>query len=71
VAQRAESLKKLSEQNLVSKNSYLEVEQQRIEATQDLAAQEAALTSTTAAINELVEQRLLTLAGSRRDASKR
>lgn len=68
VTQRAESLKKLSEQNLVARNSYLEVEQERIESLQDLAAQDANLASTAAAINELVEQRLLALADSRREA---
>lgn len=68
VTQRADSLKKLSEQNLVARNSYLEVEQQRIEALQDLAAQDSNLTSTVAAINELLEQRQLALADTRRDA---
>jgi hemolysin D len=68
VAQRADSLKKLSDQNLVARNSYLEVEQERIEALQDLAAQESNLTSTAAAINELQEQRSLALADTRRDA---
>src|SRR5262245_24657924 len=68
VTQRAESLKKLSEQNLVAKNSYLEIEQERIESLQDLAAQEANLASTTAAINELIEQRQLAIAESRREA---
>jgi hemolysin D len=68
VTQRAESLKKLSEQNLVAKNSYLEIEQERIESLQDLAAQEANLASTAAAINELAEQRQLALAESRGEA---
>jgi hemolysin D len=68
VTQRAESMKKLSDQNLVARNSYLEVEQERIEALQDLAAQESNLTSTAAAINELIEQRSLALADTRRDA---
>jgi hemolysin D len=68
VTQRAESLKKLSEQNLVARNSYLEVEQERIEALQDLAAQHSNLASTDAAINELIEQRRLALADSRREA---
>lgn len=68
VTQRAESLKKLSEQNMVARNSYLEVEQERIESLQDLAAQEANLASTAAAINELAEQRRLALAESRREA---
>jgi hemolysin D len=71
VTQRAESLKKLSDQNLVARNSYLEVEQERIEAMQDLAAQESNLTSTAAAINELIEQRHLALADTRRDAFER
>jgi len=61
-------MKKLSDQNLVARNSYLEVEQERIEALQDLAAQESNLTSTAAAINELIEQRHLALADTRRDA---
>jgi hemolysin D len=68
VTQRADSLKKLSEQNLVARNSYLEVEQERIEALQDLAAQDSNLASTAAAINELIEQRSLALADSRREA---
>lgn len=68
VTQRAESLRKLSDQNLVAKNSYLELEQERIESLQDLAAQEANLASTTAAINELMEQRQLALAESRGEA---
>jgi len=68
VTQRAESLKKLSEQNLVARNSYLEVEQGRIEALQDLAAQDSNLASTGAAINELLEQRRLALADGRREA---
>jgi hemolysin D len=68
VTQRADSLKKLSEQNLVARNSYLEVEQERIEALQDLAAQDSNLASTAAAINELAEQRSLALADTRRDA---
>jgi len=68
VTQRAESLKKLSEQNMVARNSYLEVEQERIESLQDLAAQEANLASTSAAINELIEQRRLALAESRSEA---
>jgi hemolysin D len=68
VTQRAESLQKLSAQNLVARNTYLEVEQERIEALQDLAAQDSNLASTAAAINELIEQRRLALADSRRDA---
>jgi hemolysin D len=68
VEQRAESLRKLSDSNLVAKNSYLEIEQERIEAEQDLAAQESARVSTNAAIAELTERRLLALAEARRAA---
>jgi hemolysin D len=68
VSQRAESMKKLSESNLVAKNSYLEIEQERIEAEQDFAAQESALISTNATIEELNEQRHLALAEARRGA---
>jgi hemolysin D len=68
VTQRAESVRKLSESSLVARNSYLEMEQERIEAEQDLAAQESALVSTNATIAELIEQRQLTLAEARRTA---
>ncbi len=68
VTQRAESVRKLSDSNLVAKNTYLEIEQERIEAEQDLSAQESALVSTNAAISELIEQRGLTLAEARRAA---
>ncbi len=68
VTQRAESVRKLSESSLVARNSYLEIEQERIEAEQDLAAQESALLSTNAAIAELTEQRQLALAEARRAA---
>jgi hemolysin D len=68
VTQRAESLRKLSDSNLVARNTYLELEQQRIEAERDLSAQESNLASTAAAIAELGEQRLLALAEGRREA---
>jgi hemolysin D len=57
ISTRADSVTKLADSNLVSRNSALELEQQRIEAEQDLAAQRATLQSTHAAINELNEQR--------------
>lgn len=66
VAQRAESVRKLADSNLIAKNTYLEIEQERIEAEQDLAAQESMLVATNAAIAELVEQRQLSLAEARR-----
>lgn len=68
VTQRAESVRKLADSNLAPKNSYLEIEQERIEAEQDLAAQEFALDATNAAIAELTEQRQLALAEARRGA---
>jgi hemolysin D len=68
ISQRAESMRKLSESNLVAKNSYLEIEQQRIEAERDLAAQDANLVSTSAAIAELDQQRQLALAQGRSEA---
>lgn len=66
VTQRTESLAKLAESNLVARNSYLELEQQRIEAEQDLNAQQAQLRSIRAAIEELSEQRNAQIAEARR-----
>lgn len=57
ITARADSLAKLAEQNLVARNSSLELEQERIEAEQDLATQRANLQSTQASILELAEQR--------------
>ncbi len=68
VTQRAESVRKLADSNLIAKNTYLEIEQERIEAEQDFGAQESALASTHAAIAELTEQRGLALAEARRGA---
>lgn len=57
ITTRAASVAKLADSNLMSRNSALELEQQRIEAEQDLASQRATLQSTEAAISELSEQR--------------
>lgn len=57
ITARATSLATLAEQNLVARNSSLELEQERIEAEQDLATQRANLQSTQASILELTEQR--------------
>ena len=57
ITTRADSFAKLADSNLVARTSALELEQQRIEAEQDLAAQSATLQSLRAAINELSEQR--------------
>lgn len=66
IAMRAASVAKLADQNLVAKNTHLELEQERIEAEQDLAAQRANLLSIRAAINELSEQRASSHAEARR-----
>lgn len=66
VTQRAQSLEKLAASNLVAHNTYLELEQQRIEAEQDLGAQAAQLRSIRAAIEELSEQRASQVAETRR-----
>lgn len=66
IAQRAESLRTLSASNLVARNTYLEVEQQRIEAEHDLSAQQASLRSTEASIEELSQQRSAVIAEARR-----
>jgi hemolysin D len=70
VSARADSVEKLVSDNLVAKNSYLEIEQERIEAEQDLAAQRANLLSIDAAVNELIEQRASTHAEAQRVASQ-
>jgi len=66
----AMSIAKLASNNLVAKNSHLEIEQERIEAEQDLAAQRANLLSISAGINEQVEQRATTHAEAQRVASQ-
>lgn len=66
ITARATSVAKLADEKLVAKNSQLELEQERIEAEQDLAAQRANLQSIGAAINELSEQRAATHAEARR-----
>jgi hemolysin D len=68
ISARAASVAKLASDNLVSRNSNLELEQERIEAEQDLAAQRANLQSISAAINELSEQRASAHAEARRVA---
>lgn len=57
ITSRADSVTKLAGEGLVPKTAGLEIEQQRIEAEQDLGAQRANLQSIEAAINELAEQR--------------
>lgn len=70
ITTRAASVAKLAVSNLVSRNSALELEQQRIEAEQDLASQRATLQSTQAAISELSEQRTAAHLESQRETSQ-
>lgn len=57
ISKRAASMQALAEESLVSESAFLELEQQRIEATQDLAAQQARVKSTHASVAELLAQR--------------
>lgn len=57
IIERAESLKELAEKKLASRHSYLEVEQQRIEQTQDLAAQQQHRQELIANLEQLKQQR--------------
>ena len=57
VTERAESLKTLSEQQLAPRNSYLELEQERIEQAQDLAAQKKHREELTATLIQLKDER--------------
>lgn len=57
VTERANAVAKLAGTGLLSRQSALELEQERIEAEQDLAAAEAGARATEAAIGELVEER--------------
>jgi hemolysin D len=70
ITSRATSLAKLANDNLVAKNSHLELEQERIEAEQDLAAQRANLLSIRAAIDELSGQRATIEAEAQRSTSQ-
>ena len=57
VTERAESMRSLSEKKLVSRSNYLELEQQRIEQAQDLAAQKKKKMELEAAIAQIDEER--------------
>ncbi|MDH5786323.1 MAG: biotin/lipoyl-binding protein, partial [Chromatiales bacterium] len=57
IKERTESLKQLSEQQLAPRHSYLELEQQRIEQSQDLAIQQQRRQELVATLNQLKEQR--------------
>ncbi len=68
ITQRADSMAKLAEQKLFPRMQYLEVEQQRIEAEQDLATEQANLASIHASLRELAEQRHAMESGAQREA---
>lgn len=57
IARRAESLKNLADKKLAAENSYLELEQQRIEQQQDLASQRNRLHEITASIAAAEQQK--------------
>ncbi len=56
IEKRAQALEKLYAQKMVSETEYLELEQERIERTQDLAAQQQMQQQLNAAINEAQQQ---------------
>ena len=68
ITQRADSMAKLAEQKLFPRMQSLEVEQQRIEAEQDLATEAANLASIQASLQEMTEQRHAMESGAQREA---
>lgn len=70
IVERADSVAKLAQSNLVPKHSALETEQARIEAQQELAVQRATALSLQAAIGELDAQRAETHAEAQRVTSQ-
>jgi hemolysin D len=71
IEERAASVAKLLQTNLVSRTQYLELEQERIAAVQDLASQESTLVATQSAIEELLQQRRTLQSESRRETLTR
>jgi membrane fusion protein, hemolysin D len=68
ITERVRSVAKLAESKLVPRDTYLELEAERIETEQDLAAQEATRRSLVAAIGELEAQRSSAGSEARREA---
>jgi membrane fusion protein, hemolysin D len=68
ITERVQSVAKLAESKLVPRDTYLELEAERIETEQDLAAQEATRRSLVAAIGELDAQRTSAGSEARREA---
>ncbi len=66
ITQRTQSLKNLADKKLVAENTYLELEQQRLEQHHDLATQRNRLKEITAAIANAEQQRLALHAEFRR-----
>lgn len=66
VTERAQAMAELVQDNLAAKDQFLALEQERIEAQQELAAQRAHFDSLTAAIQEFEEERLTLIAETRR-----
>ena len=58
ISERATSLKDLAEKQLAPRHAYLEIEQERIEQSQDLAVQRQSLMQLKAALSQLKQQRL-------------
>ena len=59
ISERADSLKALAEKKLTPRHTYLEVEQERIEITQDLASQRQIKEQIIAALEQIRQQRLV------------
>lgn len=71
VSERADAVAKLAASHLVARNTSLELEQERIEIEQDLAAAEANVRATQAGIGELTEERRTVQAEATRSALDR
>jgi len=57
ITERADSIKALSEKQMVSRNDYLVIEQERIEKAQDLAAQQKRRQELTATLDQIKQER--------------
>jgi len=71
VTERADSVKKLADTGLVARHTLLEIEQQRIETEQDLAAAESNARAIDASVRELIEERSAVQAEATRAALDR
>jgi hemolysin D len=71
ITERVQSVAKLTESKLLPRDTYLELESERIETEQDLATQDATRRSIVAAIGELEAQRSAVTSEARREALAR